>query len=84
MFPSAAIFSFLAWNSDLRNTVLDFNSKSSCTFSIGYDLKNYVSAQNLESLVRDFSERNLNNEGFKSKIQLAENYIRSLTADTLI
>jgi glutamyl-tRNA reductase len=71
-------------DSDLKNIILDFNSKSSCTFSLGYELGNYVSAQNLETMVRDFSEKNLNNEGFKSKIELAENYIRSLTADTLI
>lgn len=69
---------------NLKNKILDFNSNSSCTFSIGYDLKNYRSAADLEGLVRDFSERNLNNEGFKSKIFLAENYIKSLTADTLI
>ena len=71
-------------DAQLKNKVVDFNSKSSCTFSIGYDLKNYISAQSLEDLVRDFSERNLNNEGFKSKIAVAENYIKSLTADTLI
>ena len=61
---------------NLKNYILDFNSKSSCTFSLGYNLKNYISAQDLEKIVRDFSEENLNNEGFKSKVELAENYIR--------
>lgn len=69
---------------NLKNYILDFNSKSSCTFTIGYKLENYVSAQELEEMVREFSENNLNNEGFKSKIALAENYIKSVTADTLI
>ena len=71
-------------DSNLKNHILDFNSKSSCTFSLGYNLDNYISAQKLEKIVRRFSEKNLNNEGFKSKIALAENYIQSMTADTLI
>lgn len=71
-------------DADLKSYILDFNSSSSCTFSMDYDLNRYVSAQALEKMVRDFSEKNLNNEGFKSKIALAENYIKSLTADTLI
>jgi glutamyl-tRNA reductase len=71
-------------SANLKNKILDFNSKSSCTFSLGYKLSNYISAQDLEKMVRDFTEKNLNNEGFKSKIALAENYIKSVTADTLI
>lgn len=69
---------------NLKNYILDFNSTSSCTFSLGYNLENYVSAQDLEKMVRHFTEKNLNNEGFKSKIALAENYIKSVTSDTLI
>jgi glutamyl-tRNA reductase len=71
-------------DANLKNNIIDFNTKSSCTFSLGYDLSNYLSAQELEAIVREFSDKNLNNEGFKSKIALAENYISSMTADTLI
>lgn len=63
-----------------KTPVIDFSSKPSISFDENANLKNYISSSQLDKYVRDYSCTKLQENGFMSKIKLAEELIaKSLT-----
>lgn len=61
-------------NSKLK--LIDFNSKPSCTFSIGAKLDNYFSAQRLDDEVRAYSKERMLDRTFVTALKHAEEILQ--------
>lgn len=61
-------------NSKLK--LIDFNSKPSCTFSLGAKLDNYFSAQRLDEEVRTYSKERMQDKNFVSALKHAEEILQ--------
>lgn len=63
----------ISFNKNLRQKIVDFNSKPSCSFEAVSDA--YISSEDLDNFVRSYFNERCSNEIFQSRLYLAESMV---------
>lgn len=65
-------------------TIVDFNSKPSCTFTVGANINNYYSAMQLDQAVRNYSRERLQDLNFINSLKYAEDILTEQLENTTL